>query len=65
MRPPTAGRRMTRLALLVALAVGLVGAWLALVWTATRLGVAPMTLGAVLLGVASTLVGQALARGRR
>lgn len=57
--------RVIRLALLVALALALALGWAALVWSSARLGAAPATLGAALLGVASTLVGQAMARGRR
>jgi hypothetical protein len=56
---------VSRLVLLVVLAVLLALGWAALVWSSARLGAAPATLGAALLGVASTLVGQALARGRR
>lgn len=61
---PQAGR-VIRLALLVALALALALAlgWAALVWSSARLHRASRR--AALLGVASTLVGQAVARGRR
>lgn len=55
--------RVIRLALLVALALALALGWAALVWSSARLHRASRR--AALLGVASTLVGQAMARGRR
>lgn len=56
---------MGRLVALVTLALLLTAAWVALLVAADRLHAAPATVAGAVLGVAATVVGQALARARR
>jgi xanthosine utilization system XapX-like protein len=53
-----------RIVLLTLGAVLLTVAWVGLVWTSVQLNATPNTVASVVLGVAATLVGQAIARRR-